>query len=90
MYFRPVWQNQKVHCKLFEDNSGALQISRINKNRPHTKQLNKRLRHFQSYVDTTKEITIHPINKKYQPDDVLTKEVNVELMTKFRKIIIGW
>ena len=36
----------KVHCKVFEDNSGALEIARIHKYRPRTKHLNVRLHHF--------------------------------------------
>ena len=36
----------KVHCKVFEDNSGAIEIAKENKNRPRTKYLNCRLHHF--------------------------------------------
>mmetsp|Transcript_39616 Transcript_39616/g.95738 ORF Transcript_39616/g.95738 Transcript_39616/m.95738 type:complete len:82 (+) Transcript_39616:234-479(+) len=33
----------KVHCKVFEDNSGALEIAKVHKFRPRTKHLNNRL-----------------------------------------------
>ena len=36
----------KVHCKVYEDNSGAIEIAREEKYRPRTKHLNCRLRHF--------------------------------------------
>ena len=42
--------NPKVHCSVFEDNTGALEIARTHKYRPRTKQLNIRLHHFLDYV----------------------------------------
>ena len=53
----------KVHCKVFEDNTGALEIAKIHKYRPRTKHLNNRLHHFRSYVDN-QQITIHKIDTK--------------------------
>ena len=80
----------KVSCKVFEDNTGALEIARTPKFRPRTKHLNCRLHFFRSYVDTTKEVTIHKIDTKDQPADLLTKPLNEELLLKLRKIIMGW
>lgn len=39
------------HCKVFEDDSEAIEIARYHKFRPRTKLLNNKLFHFQSYVD---------------------------------------
>ena len=36
----------QVHCRVFEDNSGALEIARTPKFRPRTKHLNNKLHHF--------------------------------------------
>jgi hypothetical protein len=36
----------KVHCKIFEDNSGALEIASVHKFRPQTKHLNVKLHFF--------------------------------------------
>ena len=80
----------KVHCKVFEDNSGALEIARVPKYRPRTKHLNCRLHHFRSYVDKTKEITIHKVDTKENYSDILTKPLGEELLFKFRKIVMGW
>jgi hypothetical protein len=55
--------NAKMHCKVFEDNSGALEIAKIHKYRPRTKHLNVKLHHFRDYV-TRGEITINPIDTK--------------------------
>ena len=79
----------RVHCKVFEDNSGALEMARVHKMRPRTKHINVKMHHFRSYV-TSGDITIHPISTHEQPADYLTKPVNAKLMTKFRKMIMGW
>jgi hypothetical protein len=79
----------EVHCKVFEDNSGALEIAKFPKYRPRTKHLNIRLFHFRSYVDRS-EITIHSIKSEDQPADVLTKPLSETLFVKHRKKINGW
>ena len=43
-------ENPKVHCILFEDNTGALEIARTHKYRLRTKHLNIRLHQFYDYV----------------------------------------
>ena len=53
------------------------------------KHLNCRLYHFRSYV-TSKLISIHKIDTKEQPADIMTKPLNEELLKKFRKMMIGW
>jgi hypothetical protein len=50
----------RVHCKLYEDNSGALEILRHKKYRPWTKHLLVKLHRFRNYV-ARGEISIHPI-----------------------------
>ena len=42
----------KVHCTVFEDNSGALELARLPKMRPRTKRINQSFHHFREY-DTT-------------------------------------
>ena len=85
----PIESSQaKVHCKVFEDNTGALEIAKVHKFRPRTKHLNNRLHHFRSYINNG--ITIHKIDTKEQPADMLTKPLNEELVLKFRKIMMGW
>ena len=79
----------KVHCKVFEDSSGALEIASVHKWRPRTKHIATKLHHFRSYV-ARKEIIIHPIDTKEHPADILTKPLAVELFIKFKKMIIGW
>jgi hypothetical protein len=35
-----------VHCKAFEDNSGALELARLPKMRPRTRHINVKYHHF--------------------------------------------
>ena len=78
-----------IHCKVFEDNSGAVEIAREHKYRPRTKHLNNKLHHFRSYVDNG-EVTIHHIDTKEQPADYLTKPLNEEVLVPLRRTIMGW
>jgi hypothetical protein len=79
----------RIHCKVFEDNSGALEIATVHKYRPRTKHLNVKLHHFRDYIDR-KEITIHHIHTSMQLADYLTKPVNQLIMEKLRLIVMGW
>ena len=65
----------KIHCKVFEDNAGAIEIAKEDKYRPRTKHLSCRLHHFRSYVDSG-EVSIHKIDKFDQPVNLLTKPLN--------------
>ena len=81
----------KIHCKLFEDNSGALEIAKVHKYRPRTKHLNCRLHHFRSYVGNGPgQVSIHKIHTLEQPADMLTKPLNEEGLFRFRKLMMGW
>jgi Reverse transcriptase (RNA-dependent DNA polymerase) len=79
----------RVHCHVFEDNSGALEMARIHKYRPRTKHLNVRLHHFRDYVER-KEISIHHISTNDQPADFLTKALSEELLLRHRRTVLGW
>jgi hypothetical protein len=78
-----------IHCKVFEDNSGALEMAKVHKCRPRTKHLNVKLHHFRSYVEQ-KEVTIHPIDTSMQLMDYLTKPVNQDTLEHLRKQVMGW
>ena len=79
----------KIHCKVFEDNSGALEMAKNHKYRPRTKHLNVKLHHFRDYV-MRKEISINSISTTDQLGDYLTKPVNEQILTKHRLLIMGW
>jgi hypothetical protein len=79
----------KVHCRVFEDNSGALEMATTHKYRPRTKHLNVKLHHFRDYV-TRGEISIHPIDSTLQQADYLTKPVNYDILSRLRPLVMGW
>jgi hypothetical protein len=79
----------KIHCRLYEDNSGALEILKKAKYRPRTRHLLVKLHHFRDYV-TRGKITIHAIRTHDQEADYLTKPVNEEILKKLRKLVQGW
>jgi len=79
----------RIHCEVFEDNSGALEIATNHKFRPRTKHLNVKLHHFRDYVSRG-EISIHPIDTSVQPADFLTKALNEETLQRHRRTVMGW
>ena len=79
----------RVHCKVFEDNSGAIEMAKVHKYRPRTKHVNVKYHHFRDYV-TRGEVTVSAIGTKQQPADILTKPVNETTLKRHRKTIMGW
>jgi len=77
----------KVYCKAFEDNSGALEISRLPKMRPRTKHINLKYHHFCEFVCLGK-IHVYPISTKDQIADLLTKPLPQNDYLKLRKKIL--
>ena len=78
-----------MHCKVFEDNSGALHMATIHKYRPRTKHLNVKLHHFRRYVNDG-QMEIHPIESANQQADYLTKPVKADVLKRLRKLVMGW
>jgi hypothetical protein len=87
--FKVVGKTLKIHCKLFEDNSGALEKASVHKFRPRTNHINVKMHHFRDYV-TMKEVSIHAIRSENQPADFLTKPLSEDLLAKHRKVVMGW
>jgi hypothetical protein len=80
----------KVHCRAFEDNSGALEMATVlHKSRPRTKHINVGFHHFRSFVNSG-AITIHDIDTTQQRADIMTKSVSVTLLQRHRMSIMGW
>ena len=61
-----------VYCKVFEDNSGDFEITRLLKMRPRTKHINVCYHHFREYVRKG-IIKIFPIDTMEQVADIFTK-----------------
>jgi hypothetical protein len=78
-----------LHAKIFEDNSGALEIAKVPKMRPRTKTLNIKYHHFRDYIERG-EISIHAIKSADQPADMLTKPLNEEDLARHRLFVMSW
>ena len=70
--FKVLCNEPHVYCKVFEDNSGALELARLPKLRPRTKHINVCYHHFCEHVRKGL-IKIFPVNTKDQIADALTK-----------------
>jgi hypothetical protein len=78
-----------VHCKAFEDNSGALELARLPKMRPRTKHINVKYHHFREAVAKGR-VTIQHVASKDQLGDALTKNLPRELFVSLQKRYVGW
>ena len=79
----------KIHCKVFEDNSGALEMANVHKLRPRTKHLAVSWHHFRHHV-TNGDITVLPIDTNDQLADCLTKPNDHVTLRRHRLAIMGW
>jgi hypothetical protein len=84
-------REQKIHCKVFEDNSGALQIATVPKMRPRTKHINNKYFHFLEYTSRDNSpFSFHKVATEDQSADVLTKPLPLPSLVKHREAILGW
>ena len=86
--FRVIATVPNVFCKVFEDNSGALELARLPKLRPRTKHINVVYHHFREHVRNGL-IKIYPIGTKEQTADVLTKPLPQNDFQRHRKAMCG-
>jgi hypothetical protein len=70
--FKVVCIEPYVYCKVFEDNAGALELTRLPKLCPRTRHINVCYHHFCEHVQKGL-IKIFSINTKDQIADALTK-----------------
>jgi hypothetical protein len=87
--FPVIKEKARVHCRVFEDNSGAIEMARVHKFRPRTKHINVKLHHFRDYVERG-EVTIHPIPSDDQLADYLTKPLEAKKFQRLRQLVMGW
>ena len=79
----------KIHCTVFEDNSGALELARMPKIRPRTKHINQSYHHFREYVER-QEIHNQATPTEEQLADILTKPLPENPFVRHRQSIMGW
>ncbi len=82
-------QTPLIHCKLFEDNKGTIEMANVPKMRPRTKHLNIKYHFFRQYVQRGILQVLH-ISGADQVADVFTKALDVASFKKHRSKIKGW
>jgi hypothetical protein len=78
-----------IHCKLFEDNKGAIEMANVPKMRPRTKHLNIKYHFFRQYVQKGILQVVH-IAEADQAADIFTKALDLVSFQRHRKKIMGW
>jgi len=79
----------KIHCKVFEDNAGAIEIAHVPKMRPRPKHLNIKYHHFREEVKKG-NVSIYYTRTEDQIADIFTKPLPETSYIKFRERIMGW
>jgi hypothetical protein len=77
-----------VYCKVFEDNSGALELARLPWLRPRTKHINVCYHHLQEHARKGL-IKIFPLDTKDQIADTLTKALAQKDFVRHCKLMCG-
>ena len=80
------------HCKIFEDNSGAIYLAtgvKHPKMRPRTKHIIIKYHHFRHAV-AKGDVTVEHIASEDQLADILTKPLPVDPFTKLRFLLMVW
>ena len=79
----------KIHCTIFEDNKGCIDLVKAPKMRPRTKHIALKYHHFRSYIK--KElISIHYIETTMKIADIFTKVLNDAQFRKLCYMMNGW
>jgi len=78
-----------IHCTIFEDNKGCIDLVETPRMRPRTKHIALKYHHFKSFVKN-KTVSIRYVETTLQRGDIFTKALNDVLFTKLRRLINGW
>ena len=89
MIFVENTQKVHMHCTLFEDNNGALELAKAPRYRPRTKHIAVKYHHFREKVKNGL-IKISPIDTREQIADQFTKGLQVRTFKYLRNKLVGW
>ncbi len=86
--FQVICPKPYVYCKVFEDNSGALELARLPKLCPRTKHINVCYHHFCKQV-RNRLIKIFPVGTENRIADALTKAFSQNVFQQHRCYMCG-
>ena len=78
-----------IHCTVFEDNKGCIDLVTAPKMRPRTKHIALKYHHFRSFVQD-KTVSIQYVETSLQIADIFTKALNDSQFTNLRVMLMGW
>ena len=78
-----------VHCTIFEDNKGCIDLVKIPRMRPRTKHIALKYHHFRSSVKSG-SVSIQYVETHDQIADIFTKALNDAQFCNLRKGLNGW
>ena len=79
----------EVHCSIFEDNKGCIDLVEAPRMRPRTKHIALKYHHFRSSVKN-KLVSIRYVETGEQIADIFTKALNDGQFYKLRQLLNGW
>ena len=82
-------KRSSVKCKLFEDNNGAIELSKAPKICPCTKHIDLKYHHFKEHVRKGL-IKINPIDTLEKLAVIFTKALTFPIFNYLRKNMMGW
>jgi len=79
----------QIHCDIYEDNNGALELATTPKMRPRTKHIAVCYHYFRSKVQDG-SLRVHAIDTKEQVAEIFTKPLIHSKYVYLRKKMMGW
>jgi hypothetical protein len=79
----------RIHCRIFEDNEGAIEIAKVPKMRPRTKHLNIKYHHFREEVRKG-NVSIYHVRTEDQMAEMLTKPLEEATFETHQRKMMGW
>ena len=79
----------KIHCTVFEDNKGCIELAKAPRMRPRTKLITLKYHHFRRAV-IKKQVSIQYVETGLQIADIFTKAFNDAQFLVLRKMLNGW
>ena len=78
-----------MHCTVFEDNSGALELAQLPIMHPRTKHINQSFHYFREYVER-QEVQVQATPTEDQMADILMKLLLETSFAQHCQSIMGW
>ena len=80
--------NPKIHCIVFKDNKGCIDLANSPRVRPSTKHIALKYHYFRSFIGNT--MSVHYIETTEQIADIFTKSLNDTQFCKLSYCLNGW